>query len=71
MFSLFRDICGSLPCTFKCICRSPFCGGRILVFYVLVVLESGHAIAQWLRHYAASRKVAGSSHDEVNFLKLT
>jgi hypothetical protein len=24
-----------------------------------------------LRHYAASRKVAGSSPDEVDFLKLT
>jgi hypothetical protein len=28
-------------------------------------------VAQWLRHYAASRKVAGSSPDEVDFFKLT
>jgi hypothetical protein len=26
----------------------------------------GHAIAQWLRHYATSRKVAGSRSDEAN-----
>jgi hypothetical protein len=25
-------------------------------------------VAKWLRHYAASRKVAGSSPDEVDFL---
>jgi hypothetical protein len=24
------------------------------------------AVAEWLRHYATSRKVAGSRHDEVN-----
>jgi hypothetical protein len=29
----------------------------------------GHALAQWLMHYAASRKVAGSSLDEVDFFK--
>jgi hypothetical protein len=28
--------------------------------------RTGHAVAQWLRHYAASRKVAGSSPDEVD-----
>jgi hypothetical protein len=28
----------------------------------------GYAVAYWLRHYAASRKVAGSSPDEVDFL---
>jgi hypothetical protein len=27
--------------------------------------------ALWLKHYAASRKVAGSSPDEVDFFKLT
>jgi hypothetical protein len=26
----------------------------------------GHAVTQWLRHYATSRKVAGSRPDEVN-----
>jgi hypothetical protein len=25
-----------------------------------------HAVVQWLRHYATSRKVAGSRPDEVN-----
>jgi hypothetical protein len=25
-----------------------------------------HAVAQWLRHYAASRKAVGSRPDEVN-----
>jgi hypothetical protein len=28
----------------------------------------GHAVALWLRRYATNRKVAGSIHDEVNFL---
>jgi hypothetical protein len=28
----------------------------------------GHAVASWLRHYAANRKVEGSSPDEVDFL---
>jgi hypothetical protein len=27
----------------------------------------GHAVAQWLRHYATNRKVAGSIPYEVNF----
>jgi hypothetical protein len=27
----------------------------------------GHAVAYWLRHYATSRKVAGSRPDEMNF----
>jgi hypothetical protein len=27
----------------------------------------GHAVAQWLRHYAANRKVTGLISDEVNF----
>jgi hypothetical protein len=26
-----------------------------------------HAVAQWLRHYATNRKVAGSTPDEANF----
>jgi hypothetical protein len=28
--------------------------------------DVGHAVPQWLRHYATSRKVAGSRADEVN-----
>jgi hypothetical protein len=31
----------------------------------------GHAVMWWSRHYAASRKVAGSSPDEVDFFKFT
>jgi hypothetical protein len=37
------------------------------------VIEGGrreHAVAQWLRHYAINRKVAGSIPDEVIFLNL-
>jgi hypothetical protein len=26
----------------------------------------GHAVAEWLRHYATNRKVTGSRPDEVN-----
>jgi hypothetical protein len=29
--------------------------------------KQGHAVAQWLRHYATSRKVTGSRPYEVNF----
>jgi hypothetical protein len=31
----------------------------------------GHVVVYWLRHYATSWKVAGSSPDEVDFFKLT
>jgi hypothetical protein len=34
----------------------------------MYILTGGHAVAQWLRHYATNRKVAGSIPDEVNFL---
>jgi hypothetical protein len=30
-------------------------------------IEGGHAVAQWLRHYATNRKVAGSVTDDANF----
>jgi hypothetical protein len=30
-------------------------------------LPGGHAVAQWLRHYATNRKVTGLIPDEVNF----
>jgi hypothetical protein len=30
----------------------------------------GHAVASWLRHYAASRKVAGLRPTEVNFFSI-
>jgi hypothetical protein len=30
--------------------------------------SQGHAVAQWLRHCATSRKVAGSILDDVNVL---
>jgi hypothetical protein len=32
--------------------------------------KGGHAVAQWLRHYATNRKVADSKTDEVTFLNL-
>jgi hypothetical protein len=35
-------------------------------FYVYYTCSSGHAVAQWLRHYDTSRAVAGSRLDEVN-----
>jgi hypothetical protein len=33
----------------------------------LMNIDLGYAVAQWLRHYATNRKVAGSILDEVNF----
>jgi hypothetical protein len=29
-------------------------------------MKTGHAVARWVRHYATSRKVVGSTPDEVN-----
>jgi hypothetical protein len=37
---------------------------------VVTITGGGHAVALWLRHYAASRKVAGSSPDEMVFFFL-
>jgi hypothetical protein len=34
---------------------------------ILPMPRTGHAVAQWLRHYATNQKVAGSITDEVNF----
>jgi hypothetical protein len=34
-------------------------------------INLGHAVAQWLRHCATSRKVAGSRHDEINIFRFT
>jgi hypothetical protein len=31
----------------------------------------GHAVAQWLRHYATNQKVAGLKSNEVIFFKFT
>jgi hypothetical protein len=40
---------------------------RILDILILCLLiSSGTHVAQWLRHYAKSRKGAGSKPDEVN-----
>jgi hypothetical protein len=33
--------------------------------YVSYIMPRGHAVAQWLRHYATKRKVAGSIPDGV------
>jgi hypothetical protein len=30
-----------------------------------------HAVAYWLRHYATSRELSGSSPDEVDFFNLS
>jgi hypothetical protein len=30
----------------------------------------GYVVAYWLRHYATSRKVAGSRPDDVNFFSI-
>jgi hypothetical protein len=37
-----------------------------ILFKCFWVLRMGHAVALWLKHYAKSRKVAGSKPDEVN-----
>jgi hypothetical protein len=36
-------------------------------FHITCMYNGGHAVVQWLRHYATNRKVAGSIPDEVNF----
>jgi hypothetical protein len=36
----------------------------------LLAYEMGHTVAQWLRRYATSRKVAGSRPNEVNIFNL-
>jgi hypothetical protein len=39
---------------------------------VIVVVVVGHAVTQWLGHYATSRKVAGSRPHEANeFFQFT
>jgi hypothetical protein len=32
--------------------------------------RTGHAVAQWLRHYATNREVAGSIPDVIFFFNL-
>jgi hypothetical protein len=46
------------------LCDDP---SRSLIRRIIYVLFRGHKVAVWLRHYAASRKVAGSRPDELNF----
>jgi hypothetical protein len=36
----------------------------------MVLTQTGHAAAQWLRHYGTNRKVAGSIPDFVIFFNL-
>jgi hypothetical protein len=45
-----------------------FVTSLLFEFLTITQVGRGHAVAQWLRYYAASRKVAGSSPDEVGFL---
>jgi hypothetical protein len=35
------------------------------MYFINIVATWGHAVAQWLRHYATNRKVAGSIPDGV------
>jgi hypothetical protein len=37
----------------------------VFIFVSSWIVRRGHAVAQWLRHYATSRKVAGSKPDEA------
>jgi hypothetical protein len=41
--------------------------GKIMVLYILIFKFWGHAVAQWLRHCATNRKVAGLIPDGVGF----
>jgi hypothetical protein len=47
---------------------------RILLYmslsFVVLLKSGGTRLRSWLRHYATSRKVAGSSPDEVDFFNL-
>jgi hypothetical protein len=40
-------------------------GASLFLFYTQVPATTGNVILIWLRHYATSRKVAGSVPDEV------
>jgi hypothetical protein len=51
---------------------------RILIptlsfFHILVTVYPclGNAVICWLRHYATSGKVAGSSRDEMDYFQFT
>jgi hypothetical protein len=37
-------------------------------YSALYIRQMGHMVVYWLRHYAASWKVTGSSPDELDFL---
>jgi hypothetical protein len=41
---------------------------NLFYFTYYLFYFGGHTVAQWLRHYATNRKVAGSIPDEVGFL---
>jgi hypothetical protein len=40
------------------------------VIYSLLMSKERHFVAYWLRHYATSRKIAGSRPDEVHFFSI-
>jgi hypothetical protein len=42
----------------------------IIIYEYMHIYNEGNAIAKWLRHYATSRKVAGSIRDENDFLLI-
>jgi hypothetical protein len=42
-----------------------FATSCVLIIYILLFMKLGHAVAQWLRHSAMNRKVAGLIPDGV------
>jgi hypothetical protein len=52
---------GFISCTRLAICTEIFC------LFVGLSRQTGHDVAQWLRHYATSRKVVNSRPDEMIF----
>jgi hypothetical protein len=44
--------------------------GIIGILIMILMATGGHEVEYWLIHYATSRKVTGSSPDEVVFLNL-
>jgi hypothetical protein len=36
------------------------------LFFIVLLYTQGAPLGKWLRHYAVSRKVAGSIPDEIN-----
>jgi hypothetical protein len=41
---------------------------KVLELQSFFLIDGGHVVAQWLRHYATGQKVAGSRPDEMYYL---